>query len=112
MDNRLEISRSSPAASRIPKGGLPKSHPLSQSLNRLRENPRPGENDLVVEHHMPPVTLYVFNDGAYSIGYSLLATSPTRASTSFPSIPLKTSREIALTPEDSPQRAQGGEKGC
>lgn len=71
LENRLEISRSSPAASYIPKEGLPKSHPLSQSLNRLRDNPHPRDNDLVVERHMPPITLYVFNDGNYSIAYSL-----------------------------------------
>ena len=63
---------SSPASAIIPTEGLPASHPLSQSLNRLRENPRPGaDNQYVTERHMPPVTLYFFNDGEYVIGYGL-----------------------------------------
>ena len=35
-------------------------------------NPRPSaENEYVTERYMPPVTLYLFNDGEYVIGYAL-----------------------------------------
>ena len=72
MENRIEISLSSPASAVVPAEGLPTSHPLSRSLNRLRENPRPAkENQYVTERYMPPVTVYFFNDGEYVIGYGL-----------------------------------------
>ena len=67
--NRIEISPDSPAARYLPEY-LSIDHPIVQALERIRTNPHP-DGETITTIHLPPVTVYYYDDGQYRIGYGL-----------------------------------------